>query len=212
MNNATNSPALRSLRLYCFAGLTTVLVLFGGVGGWASMTTLAGAVIASGQLVVESDVKKVQHPVGRIVGELRVHDGDVVKAGDVLIRLDATQTQANLAIIVEGLDEFAAQQAREEAERDGDSDITFPQRLLTQINIPRVARLLAGETNLFETRNQSRTGQKAQLKQRIEQLQQQIEGLTTQVVAKKREAELLEQELEGVRKLWEKQLVPINRG
>ena len=97
------------------------------------------------------DVKKVQHPLGGIVGELRVHDGDVVKAGDVVIRLDATQTQANLAIIVEALDELAAQQAREEAERDGDADITFPEQLLTQIKDPRVARLVSGETKLFET-------------------------------------------------------------
>ena len=211
MSDASKSKALRSLRLYSFAGLTAVLLLFVGLGGWATMTKLSGAVIASGQLVVESDVKKVQHPVGGIVGELRVHDGDVVKAGDVLIRLDATQTQANLAIIVEALDELAAQQAREEAERDGDADITFPERLLTQIKDPRVARLMSGETKLFETRNQSRSGQKAQLKQRIEELQQEIEGLTTQVVAKKREAELLEQELEGVRALWEKKLVPIDR-
>ena len=163
------------------------------------------------QLVVESDVKKVQHPVGGIVGELRVHDGDVVKAGDVLIRLDATQTQANLAIIVEALDELAAQQAREEAERDGDADITFQRATPTQVRDPRVARLISGETKLFEIRNQSRSGRKAQLKQRIEELQQEIEGFTTQVVAKKREAELLEQELEGVRALWEKKLVPIDR-
>ena len=77
MNDASKSKALRSLRLYSFAGLTAVLVLFAGVGGWASVTKLSGAVIASGQLVVEFDVKKVQHPVGGIVGELRVRDGDL---------------------------------------------------------------------------------------------------------------------------------------
>src|SRR5262245_16149055 len=108
MSDVSKSKALRSLRLYSFAGLTVVLVLVGGVGGWASMTKLASAVIASGQLVVESDVKKVQHPVGGIVGELRVHEGDEVSAGDVLIRLDATQTEANLAIVVQALDELTA--------------------------------------------------------------------------------------------------------
>lgn len=211
MSDASNSKALRSLRLYSFAGLTAVLVLVGGVGGWASMTKLAGAVIASGQLVVESDVKKVQHPVGGIVGELRVHEGDEVSAGDVLICLDATQTKANLAIVVQALDELAAQQAREEAERDGDAEISFPKELLIQIKDPRVARLVAGESKLFETRNQSRAGQKAQLEQRIEELQQQIEGLNIQVAAKKHEAELLGQELEAVRKLWQKQLVQMDR-
>ena len=175
------------------------------------MTKLSGAVIASGQLVVESDIKKVQHPLGGIVGELRVRDGDLVQAGDILIRLDATQTKANLAIIVEQLDELAAQQAREEAEREGANEITFPQSLLTMATDPGVARLIAGEKKLFETRKNSRSGQKAQLTQRIAQLQQEIEGLSTQVGAKQQEAELIEQELEGVRKLWDRQLVQLDR-
>jgi len=211
MSNASNSKALRSLRRYSVAGLTTVLVLIGGGGGWAYVTELAGAVIAQGQLVVESDVKKVQHQVGGIVGELRVHDGDLVRAGDALIRLDATQAQANLAVIADALDELAARQAREEAERDGESDISFPESLLTRVREPRVARLMAGEKKLFEIRNESRSGQKEQLKQRIVQLQQQIAGLSTQAVAKSRETALIEQELEGVRGLWEKKLVQMNR-
>ncbi len=90
------------------------------MGGWAATAKLAGAVIASGVLVVDSNVKAIQHPTGGIVGELYVKDGDRVKAGDVLIRLDATQVQSNLAIVTKNLDELAARRARLEAEQDGD--------------------------------------------------------------------------------------------
>jgi HlyD family secretion protein len=205
------SKALRSFRRHLVAGLTAVLVLVGGVGGWASITELAGAVIASGQLVVESDVKKVQHAVGGVVGELRVHEGDAVKAGDVVVRLDETQTRANLGIITKSLDELAARQARDEAERDGESQISFPEELVARSSDPDVRRVIMGETKLFDTRRQGRSGQKSQFKERISQLQQQIEGLATQAGAKKRETDLIEQELKGVRELWEKRLVQFNR-
>ncbi len=112
----------RHLRLAL--GLSVVLVV--GVGGWACLTEIAGAVIAPGQLVVESDVKKVQHPNGGVISELRVRDGSPVKAGDVLIRLDETQTRASLDIVLKALDELAARRAREEAERDGAAAIAFP--------------------------------------------------------------------------------------
>jgi HlyD family secretion protein len=211
VSDTSNSKALRSFRRHNISGIAAVVILVAGVGGWASMTELAGAVVASGQLVVESDVKKVQHPVGGIIGELRVHDGDLVKAGDIVIRLDETQTLANLSIITDALDELAARQARDEAERDGEDKVTFPEALLTRIHEPGVQRLIAGETKLFDIRHESRSGQKAQLKQRIAELQQQIEGLSTQVIAKKREADLIEEELKGIRELWEKKLVQIDR-
>jgi biotin carboxyl carrier protein len=80
--------------------------------GRAGDHQLSGALIASGSVVVDSNVKKVQHPTGGVVGELRVRDGDRVKAGDVIARLDQTVTRANLAVITKGLDEFAARKAR----------------------------------------------------------------------------------------------------
>ena len=108
------------------SGLSAALVV--GVGGWATFTMISGAVIAPGQLVVESDVKKVQHPTGGVVGELRVRDGARVKAGDILIRLDDTQTRANLDIVLKALDELSARRARDEAERDGAPSDRLPAR------------------------------------------------------------------------------------
>ena len=93
----------RSIRRHLTAGVALVVLLAGVVGGWVATTEIAGAVIAPGNLVVESNVKKVQHPTGGVVGELRVRDGDPVRAGDIVVRLDDTVTRANLAIVVKSL-------------------------------------------------------------------------------------------------------------
>ena len=202
----------RSIRHHLIGGVAAVTFLVVGVGGWAATTELSGAVIAQGMLVVDSSVKKVQHPTGGVVGELRVRDGDRVKEGDILLRLDETVTRANLAIVTKNLDELAARQARDESERDGEDKITFPADLLERAKTsPEVARLIAGETKLFEIRRNSREGQRAQLRERIAQLGQQIEGLVQQTRAKQTEIDLIQPELDGVRELWKKGLVQINR-
>ncbi len=118
--------AMKSIRRHLLFSLVVVIILVGGIGGWAATNEFAGAVIAQGQLVVDSNVKKVQHPTGGVVAELRVRDGDQVKEGDIVIRLDDTQTRANLQIVASGLTELAVRRAREEAERTGATAITFP--------------------------------------------------------------------------------------
>lgn len=191
-------------------GLSSALVL--GVGSWAVLTQIAGAVIAPGQLVVESEVKKVQHPTGGVVGELRVREGARVRAGEVLVRLDETQTRAGLDIVLKALDELAARQARDEAERDGAAAIAFPEDLSARAGYDRtVANLLEGERRLFAARLSGREGQKAQLRERVAQLRQEITGLTEQAGAKTREIALIGTELKGVRELYEKNLVPYAR-
>src|SRR6516162_7190431 len=94
-----------SIRRHMIAGGALFCVFVFGLGGWASTAQISGALIAQGTVVVDSNVKKVQHPTGGVVGEVRVHDGDHVKSGDVLIRLDETVTRANLAIVRKGLNE-----------------------------------------------------------------------------------------------------------
>ena len=191
------------------AGAALVLVLV--LGGWAATTEFAGAVIAPGQLVVGSNVKKVQHPTGGVVGELNVRDGDRVKAGEVVVRLDDTQTRANLAIVVKALTELAARQAREEAERDGADSVTFPGDLLARMDDPDVAKAVIGERKQFETRRTSREGQKSQLRERIVQLGQEVSGYEAQAASKIKQLEWITKELVGVNDLWEKNLVPYTR-
>jgi HlyD family secretion protein len=211
MNNDAGYDVRASIRRHVIVGCVVVLFLAVGLGGWAATAEIAGALIAQGSLVVDSNVKKVQHPSGGVVGEVRVHDGDRVKAGDILVRLDETVTRANLAIITKGLTELYARKARLGAERDGADSLPVPKQLADKINDPEVEEALASERKLFELRRKARLGQKDQLQQRIKQLQEQISGLTAQRAAKGKEMEIIAQELQGVRDLWAKNLIQINR-
>jgi HlyD family secretion protein len=204
------SAAQPSIRRHIVAGTVVVAILVLGFGGWAGTTQLSGALIAPGQIVVDSNVKKVQHPTGGIVGEVRVRDGDSVKAGDIVVRLDDTVTRANLAIVTRGLNELSARKARLEAERDSDANITFPAMLMNSTD-PDVRAIVQSEQKLFELRRTARAGQKSQLRQRIGQLHEEIAGLTSQQNAKARETELIERELTGVRDLFSKNLIQMNR-
>ena len=191
--------------------LVVVLFLTCGVGVWATATEISGALIAPGTIVVESNVKKIQHLTGGVVGQLLVRDGDHVKADDLLVRLDDTVTRANLAIVTKALTELSARKARLEAERDGAEAVTFPDELMQQVDVPEVTHVLMGERKLFELRRSARAGQKAQLQERINQSGEEITGLSAQKVAKEKEITLIEHELDGVRDLFNKNLVPMTR-
>ena len=188
-----------------------VILLAGGLGGWASTAEISGALIAPGSIVVESSVKKVQHPTGGVVGEVRAHDGDLVKAGDVVVRLDDTVTKASLAIVTKNLDGLWARAARLEAEQRGLDKITFPPMLTDRASDPEVKAVMASEAKLFEVRVNGRTGQKAQLRERIVQLNEEIAGLAAQEKAKDQEIELVQKELTGVSDLYDKHLVQLSR-
>jgi len=205
------SPARRSMRRHLVAAAVVVFVLVVGVGGWGATAVISGAVVASGSLVVDTNVKKVQHPTGGIVGELRVRDGDRVHAGDIVVRLDETVTRANLAIVSKGLDELRARKARLESERDGWDTIVFPAQLVAGASDPDLAAAMDSERKLFNLRKTARKGQKAQLQERITQLGEEITGLTAQQNSKAKEITLVERELAGVRDLWNKNLVQLNR-
>ena len=201
----------RSIRRHLVAGLAVVMLLAGGIGGWGSTVPISGALIAPGQVVVESNVKKVQHPTGGVVGEVRVRDGDVVKAGDIVVRLDETVVRANLAIVNKTLYGLWARQARLEAEQRGDDKIKFPKALLDLADDPDARDVMTSETKLFEVRVNGRAGQKAQLRERVTQLNEEIEGLLAQERAKDKEIALVEKELVGVRQLYDQRLVQISR-
>jgi HlyD family secretion protein len=203
--------ALHSIRRHLFLALAAAFVLVGVIGGWAGTSEFAGAVIAQGQLVVDTSVKKVQHPTGGVVAELNVKEGDKVKSGDIVVKLDDTQTRANLQIVTKGLDELMARRAREEAELEGVDRVVFPAEILARRNDPDVARMIAGEAKLFETRRNSREGMKSQLTERVAQSQEEIGGLIAQIESKDKQIDWIKQELQGVRELWEKKLVQFTR-
>jgi HlyD family secretion protein len=200
-----------SIRLHLILAGAFLFVLVFGLGGWASTTEIAGAVVAPGTLVVDSNVKKVQHPTGGVVGKLYVKEGDRVHAGDLLVRLDETQTRAALTIVTRELDELNARRTRLEAERDDADHLVFSPDLMARRGDRELERVLTGEQKLFEIRKTARAGQISQLRERVSQLQDEIRGADDQVASKEKEIELITQELAGVRELWSKKLVPISR-
>jgi len=209
----TGNSALHSIQRYMVVGIAMFGVVTFGIGGWATTAQLAGAIIGQGSVVVDSSVKKVQHATGGIVGELRVRDGDRVNAGDILIRLDATQTLASATIVTKGMDELLARQARLEAERDNANEIVFPKALLDRMqdSISEAGRAITAERVLFDLRVRARNGQKAQLKERSAQFQDETKGYLGQLDAKQKEVDLISKELIGVRSLLQKNLVPVTR-
>ena len=128
-----------------------------------------------------------------------------------MVRLDDTVTRANLAIVTKTLTELTARKARLSAERDGSERIKFPDELMREADVPDVAQVMAAERKLFDLRRSARAGQKSQLRERIDQANEEIVGLTAQKAAKDKEIELIEHELIGVRELFQKNLVPITR-
>jgi HlyD family secretion protein len=190
-------------------GLALIGMLGVSFGVWAATTPIAGAVIASGLVVVEGNIKKVQHPTGGIVGEILVKNGDRVAAGDVVLKLDETQARANLGIIVSQLVQLVGRKARLEAERDQAGAVTFPANFLT--GSEDAAAVAEGEMRLFDVRQLSKKGQVAQYRERIGQLHQEIKGLTAQMEAKEVEVALMTEELERVDQMRKKELLPTTR-
>jgi HlyD family secretion protein len=211
IGDSGKAGARPSIRLHLMIGLVVVVLLAGGLGGWASTAEISGALIAPGSIVVESNVKKVQHPTGGVVGEVRVHDGDLVKAGDILVRLDDTVTKASLAIVTKSLNALWARAARLEAEQQGRDKVVFPPELLEQKDDPDAKEVMASESKLFEVRTNGRIGQKAQLRERVTQLREEIAGLEAQEKSKDQEIALVEKELVGVKTLYDQHLVQMTR-
>jgi HlyD family secretion protein len=205
-----SATTLRSLRFYQFLGLAGLLVVFGSIGAWAAMSSIHGAVVASGTVVVEGHSKRIQNRDGGIVAEIRVEDGDYVEAGDLLIRLDETETRAQLAIIDAVLDEFEAKRARLAAERDGEK-VRFPATLLARRDEPNVAELLVGQERFFASRKAVLDGRKDQLNQRIDQLKQEISGITAQATSTGEQSRLIGGELDSLRPLLDDGFVSVTR-
>jgi HlyD family secretion protein len=180
-------------------------------GGWLAFVPLAGAVVVPGNLVVQSNVKAIQHPTGGVVAEIKVANGMRVAGGDLLVRLDATQAQASLQMVTKQLDELRARIARLTAERDGLSQPEFPPALMARSGEDNVRSLLASEPALFKARSEGRKSQKDLLQSRIAQLSQETSGLEAQVASKAKQLELIAGELVGVQDLYDKRLVPLAR-
>ncbi|MGH6765008.1 MAG: HlyD family type I secretion periplasmic adaptor subunit [Bradyrhizobium sp.] len=210
-DDSLKSRAGRSFEHELRTGLRILILVTLLAGGWLVFMPLAGAVAVPGNLVVRSNVKAIQHPTGGVVAEIKVHNGMRVAAGDLLVRLDATQTQANLQMVSKQLDELRARIARLVAERDGLDRPHIPSELKARSTEDAVRALLASEDSLFKARLNARTSQKDLLQGRVAQLTEEISGLEAQVASKAKQLELIAGEMTGIQDLYDKRLVPLTR-
>ncbi|WP_407160311.1 HlyD family type I secretion periplasmic adaptor subunit [Bradyrhizobium sp. STM 3557] len=192
-------------------GLRILLLALVLGGGWMTLVPLAGAVVVPGNLVVQSDVKAIQHPTGGIVAEIKVDNGNHVAAGDLLVRLDATQVKAAMQAIGKQLNEQRAKIARLSAERDGLEQPNYPSELTSRADDDNVAAVIASENSLFKARLNTRQSQKDLLQGRVSQLNDEIRGMEAQSDSKSKQIDLINGELAGVQDLYDKHLVPLTR-
>jgi HlyD family type I secretion membrane fusion protein len=191
------------------AGIALGALLVVGCGGWAAMAQINGSVIASGMVKVDQNLKVIQHRDGGIVSQIAVREGDFVKAGQVMLRVDDVQTKAELSIVSSQLSELVARRARLIAERDGMEAIPVPQEgtfLVSEADL-----VSYGEVRLFEGNRVNRESRKEQLRSEIAQLEQEIKGLQFQQIAKIRELDLVRAEHGKLKGLADKGLVEGSR-
>lgn len=190
--------------LIAVGALALVLILM------ATVVQIGGAVIGTGEVEVASKIKRISHPTGGVVNELLVSDGDRVKKGDVLMRLDTTVSGVSAELSSEGVDQLLARKARLEAEREGRATVSFPKELAARSDAS-AQEAMAQERRVFQLKRSERAGLRAQLADRIRQLNSQIVSYQQQISAIRQQQALIEPERDSVRQLWEDKLVTINR-
>lgn len=209
MTNPSDNPKQRwSTTGPMTLGLIALLVLVGGFSTWAVMAQITGAVIASGQIEVDRNRQVIQHPDGGVVDAILVQEGDAVVKGDTLIRLDTSLLKSELAVVEGQLFEIIARRGRLEAERDGETALTFDPLLS---DVPQGPSLIAGQTRLFDARLESNMRAIEQLQQQRAQISSQISGIAAQQTALDTQSDLIQQELIDQQTLLRQQLIQASR-
>jgi HlyD family type I secretion membrane fusion protein len=206
--NACGAEKSFGIRSRVAAAVVLAIGLIGGCGGWAAHAQLTGAVIAQGKVVVRKQVKLIQHRDGGIVGEILVANGDSVGAGDVLVRLDETQTKAELGVLKGQLAEQQGRRTRDVAERDGAAAITFDPDFEAD---PVTAEIARGETRLFNENRAVREARREQLSLQIAQFEEQVRGMLAQQQANASERKMVKDDLERLTPLYNKGFIEIGK-
>lgn len=207
---SSNAVRLR-MRRPIVAGSIVVLVLVLGLLIWAAVSPIYGAVLAGGSVRVENNSKEIRHLEGGVIRRIFVHEGQRVRRGQVLIRFEDVQPQATVEVYQAAADNAAAQAARFRAEVSGATAVDFPDDLLRRQGDPQVAAIVNGQRNIFSSRLMLYRSQGDVLRSQAGQLENQIAGLRAQVASTDGQADLIREELVGVRQLNAEGYAPKNR-
>ncbi|MES2272216.1 MAG: HlyD family type I secretion periplasmic adaptor subunit [Pseudomonadota bacterium] len=193
------------------SGMMLAGALVFGLGGLAATIPITGAVVAGGEVSVESQIKRLGHPSGGVISSLFVKDGSPVKKGQLLMQLDATVSGANAAISSESVEQLLAREARLTAERDASSQLQFPPQLAGAPATSRAGLLMREEQRVFSLRREAVTSQDRELTQRVAQLNAETEGYRAQISALREQTVFIQQELVAARELWKKGYTTLQR-
>lgn len=199
--------AMSDIRKWNVVGMCAIGLFFGGTLAWSTLAPLSTAVVAQGQVKVDSSRKKIQHLEGGVVKEILVRDGDRVSEGQVLVRLDQTRADAAHDVVRDAYLAALAQQARLAAERDDHASVAYPAELLDARGEEKVAKIIATQDALFGARRASLAGKLDITDRQIVSLRREVDGLAAQQRAKEEQIASLKAELEGLNALLQSRLV-----
>ncbi|MDF1793330.1 MAG: HlyD family type I secretion periplasmic adaptor subunit [Thalassobaculaceae bacterium] len=187
-------------------GYGILFLFFGVFGVWAAFAPLGSGAIAVGQVQVAGSQKTVQHLEGGIIKAIRVREGDIVKKGDILMVLEGTQATVNQGRLTQRTLSLKSEEARLLAERDDRTSIDFPEILTSLSGDAYVQSIIDGESRLFEGRRAAYRSQQGLLDKRVAKTREEIVALKAQQRSDRRQLEIIEEEITGVRELFEKGL------
>jgi HlyD family type I secretion membrane fusion protein len=196
-----------SLRKYSFAGWLILAIFFGGFGAWAATAPLNGAVVAEAVIKVEGNRKSVQHLEGGIVKEVKVKDGDRVKAGDTLVVLDDVKARSDFDVFSQQQLVLRATEARLKGELDKAGSISPPAEISERLSNPEVRTIWTAQQQQFQSRRAAIEGQRQVLREKINQLREQIAGNEKEVASFTQQIESVRSELTSITPLVEKGLI-----
>lgn len=208
---ADASPMSR-LRRVVWTGNLLIGVFVIGLGAWSSFAPLSSAAIASGIVETETNRKTIQHLEGGIVRRILVENGDAVAAGEVLIELDDTKPRSERDGLRWQLWDAKARRARLTAEQNSSGHIAYPPDLLELAAKYRAVKdILAGQQKIFDARRQVMRSEIAITQQKINQVLEEIAGLSAQKAALMKRIDISRRELETASGLTAKGLERISR-
>ncbi|UYP68406.1 HlyD family type I secretion periplasmic adaptor subunit [Thalassobacter stenotrophicus] len=212
-NTDPNAPkeAIYNIRGRVIAGVLITGLLGAAVFGWAANSNLVSAVVVSGEVSVDRDLRVVQHRDGGIIKEIPVSAGDHVREGDTLFRLDDTSARSERTILHGKIAELAIRKSRLEAQRDLHEEFSMPTGLDELIVSPTALEVIyLGEHRIFQGNVSSFVSRKEQIHLGIEQVRTEIDGLEARLDAKQDEISLVQAESDRVEDLSERRLTARN--
>ena len=192
-------------------GLIVLAVGFGGFLLWAGLAPLDEGVPTQGMVTLDTKRKTVQHLSGGIVKEVLVQEGQQVKEGQVLLRLDGAVAKANYEAVRQRYLGYRAMQSRLFAEQAGRTEIDFHQDVKTSMTDPLIKQQVVTQQQLIQARRAALAADLQGIQENIQGLKEQLGSYQNILVQRRNQLSLLTEELTNTRGMVKEGYAPRNR-